>query len=43
MVAELLSTSVETEIEVVDHDQQDEGPSALPLGKMHLHKQADLR
>ena len=31
MVAELLSTSVETETEVVDHDQQDEGPSALPL------------
>ena len=31
MVAELFSTSVETETEVVDHDQQDEGPSTLPL------------
>ena len=31
MVAELLSTSVETETKVVDHDQQDEGPSALTL------------
>ena len=31
MVAELLSTSVETETEVVDHDQQHQGPSALSL------------
>ena len=43
MVAELLSTSVETETEVVD-DDKDEGSSALPLWQfIYTSKHADLR
>ena len=43
MVAELLSTSVETETAVVDHDK-DKASSALPLWQdACIHKEAELK